>query len=119
MRDLKLLVLFSCLFFLLGCVQPSNNTDNNIVSPPPVGGKTVEVQIKNLTFVPAVLEISKGDTVKWTNLDSMAHTATSSGNFDTGVLQPGKSGSITFNNSGSFDYICTIHPSMNGNIKVN
>jgi amicyanin len=82
-------------------------------------GTTHAVQIVDFTFAPASLTVSVGDTVTWTNLDSVAHTATStSGAFDSGDLDQGESFSLTFTAAGSYDYLCTPHPTMTGRIVV-
>lgn len=73
----------------------------------------VSVEIKSSTFVPNIVEISKGTTVTWTNDDGVAHTVTSiSGAFDSGNIEPGKTYSYTFNQAGPFEYSCANHPSM-------
>jgi plastocyanin len=73
----------------------------------------VSVAIKSSTFVPNIVEISKGTTVTWTNDDGVAHTVTSiSGAFDSGNIEPGKTYSYTFNQAGPFEYSCANHPSM-------
>ena len=73
----------------------------------------VSVAIKSSTFVPNIVEISKGTTVTWTNDDGVPHTVTSiSGAFDSGNLEPGKTYSYTFNQAGPFEYSCANHPSM-------
>ncbi len=78
---------------------------------------TVSVTIQNFAFSPATITVKKGTAVTWTNMDSAPHTATGDG-FDTGVLKKGESGSITFNEAGTFDYTCTIHPSIKGKVIV-
>jgi plastocyanin len=80
---------------------------------------TVNVSIENFSFSPASISVSAGDTVVWTNNDSVAHTVTSTdGAFDTGDIAPGASASVTFDNAGTFAYICSIHPSMTGSVDV-
>ncbi len=75
--------------------------------------------ISDFKFTPATLTITVGDTVTWTNNGPSPHTATANdGSFDTGTLQKGQSGSHTFSKSGTFAYICTIHPFMKGTIVV-
>jgi plastocyanin len=67
------------------------------------------------------LVIQQGTTVTWVNNDSMPHTATStSGIWDSGVLNSGQNYSFAFENVGTFPYICTIHgaASMSGTIQV-
>ena len=49
----------------------------------------------------------------------MQHSATANdGSFDTGLLGKGKSGSHTFDESGTFQYVCKPHPFMKGTITV-
>jgi plastocyanin len=77
------------------------------------------VDIRNFAFDPAEVHVSAGSTVTWTNQDQLAHTATASdGTFDTGSLNQGDSGSVTFDDPGTFDYECAIHPSMQGRVVV-
>jgi len=78
---------------------------------------TLEIEIKGFAFNPATITVKKGTTVKWTNKDGIKHTATGSG-FDTGSLSKEGSGSTTFNEAGTFNYVCSIHPSMKGTIIV-
>ena len=60
-----------------------------------------------------------GDTVTWTNLDFVVHTATStSGAFDSGDLDQNESFSLTFTAPGTFAYLCTPHPDMTGTVIV-
>lgn len=77
------------------------------------------VEIVDFGYAPADLTISPGDTVTWTNLDAVAHTATANdGAWDTGLLEQGASASITFTAPGTYEYLCTPHPSMTGRITV-
>lgn len=85
----------------------------------PARGATHEVAIVDFAFAPATLTITVGDTVTWTNEDAMIHTATSvNGAFDSGDLDQGESYSLTFTTPGTYDYLCTPHPSMTGRIVV-
>ena len=86
---------------------------------PARGGTGTVVDIADFAFEPAELTITAGETVTWTNLDGVAHTATATdGSWDTGLLDEGESGSITFTTPGTYDYRCTPHPSMTGRIIV-
>jgi amicyanin len=78
--------------------------------------KTVQATIASFSF-PAELRIKKGDTVVWTNTDSMGHTVTGAG-FDSGIIAQGKTYTHTFTTTGTFDYHCTPHPSMVGKVVV-
>ncbi|MBI2529786.1 MAG: cupredoxin family copper-binding protein [Candidatus Diapherotrites archaeon] len=101
-------------FLLFGCVS---NGDSGNGGNGAAAGKTVSMQ--NFAFGPAEITIKKGDTVKWTNLDSVAHTVTSDdGAFDSGLLSQNASWSKTFNEAGTFEYHCTPHPYMKAKIIV-
>jgi plastocyanin len=81
-----------------------------------VSGKTVDVVIQggsNPAFNPATVQISMGDTVKWTNKDSEDHTATGS-IFNSDRIHPGQSYEFQFTNPGVYNYKCLINPVMTG-----
>jgi plastocyanin len=80
----------------------------------------IAVDIGSFQFNPSPITISAGTTVVWTNRDTVPHTATSDtkGLFDTGRLQYGKSGKVTFNDAGTFTYYCAVHPFMHGTVIV-
>jgi plastocyanin len=78
---------------------------------------THQIEIVDFAFSPATLTITAGDTVIWTNSDAVAHSATGSG-FDSGLLGQGDSYSVTFSAAGTYDYLCTPHPTMTGRIVV-
>ncbi|MBA4169310.1 MAG: cupredoxin family copper-binding protein [Chloroflexi bacterium] len=85
----------------------------------PARAATHAVEIADFAFAPATLTITVGDTVTWTNEDAVAHTATSTtGVFDSGDLEQGESYSVTFTAPGTYDYLCTPHPSMTGRVVV-
>jgi LPXTG-motif cell wall-anchored protein len=77
------------------------------------------VTIADFQFTPAQITINEGDTVTWTNEGPTAHSATApDGTFDTGIMSAGESGSHTFSAAGTYNYICTPHPDMQGTIVV-
>jgi hypothetical protein len=63
--------------------------------------------------------VKTGTTVSWQNKDNTQHTTTSDspGVWDSGILSPGQSFSVTFNSTGTYTYHCNIHP-MTGTIEV-
>jgi amicyanin len=82
-------------------------------------GTSHAVEIADFAFSPQTLTIQVGDTVTWTNLDQVEHTATSTtGAFDSGLFGQNQSYSFTFTEPGTYDYLCTPHPSMTGRIIV-
>jgi plastocyanin len=76
-----------------------------------------DVRIVDFSFQPTALTVTLGTTATWTNDDSAPHTATGD-DFDTGRLNQGDSGSVTFDIPGDYAYICTYHPSMTGRVIV-
>ncbi|MBI1657615.1 MAG: protease inhibitor Kazal-type [Thaumarchaeota archaeon] len=77
-------------------------------------------------FMPSMLEISVGDTVMWLNQDAAAHTITSGspatgpdGVFDSSLVMSGATFEHTFEEPGTYDYFCLVHPWMLGTIQVN
>jgi plastocyanin len=70
-----------------------------------------------LAFQPETLTVRKGATVVFDNDDTAPHTVTArSGGVDSGVIDPGKRFSLVA--SESFDYACSIHPSMTAKLVV-
>ena len=71
------------------------------------------VDISQFAFVPGTLQVSVGATVTWTNEDSAPHTVSSKDDlFDSGSLSRDDTFSYTFDQSGTFEYNCRIHPFM-------
>jgi plastocyanin len=77
----------------------------------------VEVQIKGFAFEPATVNISVGDTVIWKNVEKVTHQIKID-DVESPILTEAKTFSYTFNETGSFNYTCTIHPSMKGTVIV-
>ena len=94
-------------------IQSSTSTN-----PVSTTSSQVSVSISNFTFVPASEVVKTGTVVVWTNNDSVVHTVNGGSIFSSAVLQPGDTFSFTFNQPGTFNYTCSIHPSMKGRIIV-
>lgn len=75
------------------------------------------VTIQGYAFQPKDVTIDKGGTVTWTNQDSVVHDVKFSDS-ESPDLKSGKLYSKTFDKAGTFDYICTIHPTMKGRVIV-
>jgi plastocyanin len=77
-------------------------------------------------YDPSPLTIKTGTSVTWTNNDSTVHTVSSGlpeqgevGTlFDSSLIAPGKTYTHPFDKIGTFDYSCTLHPFMRGQIIV-
>ncbi|WP_327717490.1 cupredoxin family copper-binding protein [Streptomyces sp. NBC_00490] len=67
------------------------------------------------------LVVEVGQTVRWTNHDSVPHTVTTTKGpkkFDSGTLERGDSWSYTFTAAGTYEYYCAVHPDMVASVKV-
>ena len=89
-------------------------------SPP---SPIVASDVENFTLEELVVAV--GTEVTWTNQDAARHTTTSgsrgtsTGIWDSTVLSQGASFAFTFNEVGTFNYFCRIHPqSMNSTVTV-
>ena len=75
-------------------------------------------------YIPSVIVIEKGKQVTWVNEDSAFHSITSgyygapTDLFDSGHLDPFESYTLTFDETGTYDYFCTLHPWMKGQVIV-
>jgi plastocyanin len=57
--------------------------------------------------------------IVWRNDDTIAHTATSTGRFDTGIINAGAtSNPVTLTTAGQVNYFCTLHANMTGTLTV-
>ncbi|MGH7477495.1 MAG: plastocyanin/azurin family copper-binding protein [Longimicrobiales bacterium] len=87
-----------------------------------IGATAAVVAIRDFTFFPDTLRVTRGTRVVWLNCEPPeidAHTSTS----DTGIwsspfLSTGQTFARTFEQSGSFDYFCVPHPFMRGVVIV-
>ncbi len=75
-------------------------------------------------YIPSLIVIEKGKQVTWVNEDSAFHSITSgyygapTDLFDSGHLDPFESYTLTFDETGTYDYFCTLHPWMKGQVIV-
>ena len=98
----------------------TNNTNNGGASQLttkisiPQGAATKQVKI---FYQPSPASVLGGAKITWTNKDSAPHTATATDNsFDTGIIQPGSSGSAIIKGQATIPYHCTIHPWMTASL---
>ena len=92
----------------------------------PLGTSVPGCEETNSCWSPADITINAGDTVEWVNVDTAAHTVTGgspadgpSGVFDSSLLMADASYTFTFEDTGSYDYFCMVHPWMVGSVTAN
>ncbi len=77
------------------------------------------IEIEGFAFRPQNVRIAVGDTVEWLNRDVVAHTATDSASrWDSGALQSGASWTLVAATAGVMTYVCTLHPTMKGQLII-
>jgi len=97
---------------LLSCSGPGAAA----VAPPPV---THTVAIEAVAFTPTTITIKAGDSIVWVNKDPFPHSvAAKAGGFDSQPIQPDRSWTLTPTTRGETTYVCTLHPTMTGTIRV-
>lgn len=122
----RLLIVALLLMVLLNaaCGGTKPETTATTTSQPVNGGAEIQVTIKNLAYHPQEITIHVGDTVIWTNEDSVTHTVTSyvttldigeteenvwrtfiGEQWDSKDIKPGESFSRTFDQTGTYGYI--------------
>ena len=119
----------------------AGSTDTSSEAPeseaPDSTGSGAEVTLQTFRFEPGEIEVATGTTVRWTNNDDILHTVTSGigqkqgvpgvsenkdakpdGTFDQDMDGKGATFEFTFEEAGTFDYYCAIHPGMTGKVVV-
>jgi plastocyanin len=76
-------------------------------------------------FLPLHLQVNVGTTVVWINDDNVLHTVQSqdeegnpTGVFNSNVLNTGERFAFKFEESGTYNYFCTLHPWRVGQVTV-
>ena len=126
----KILVLFAAIIMMFTVSGCPSNTPAKVstaaataaaASDTAAAGTTAlaanAVLIENHAFNPGTLTIKAGDSVTWTNKDSVSHSVVFA-DFESGLLKKGDSYTHTFDTAGSFKYNCGPHPDMLGTIEV-
>jgi len=117
---------------LAGCGGGGGSSSSSVSTPAPAsttssssGGSssssgTVKISMKNIAFDPNNVTVKVGQKVVWTNDDSVDHnvTAQSGASFQSKTFGQGGTYSFTPKKAGTIQYVCTIHPGMDGTLTV-
>lgn len=80
------------------------------------------VTMEESRYLPDVLEVAAGTEVTFENTDPYAHTVTSAegsaATFDSGELGQDETFEHTFDEAGTYEYFCEIHPTMRAEVVV-
>ena len=74
------------------------------------------VLVGDNVFKPKTITVGVGDTVTWRFEGQSAHNVTGDG-FASDLMKDGTF-EHTFDTADDYDYTCTLHPGMNGTVKV-
>lgn len=82
--------------------------------------KSHEMDQKGMKFLPHLLAITVGDSVKFLNHDHVGHNVYTTDNegYNLGTFKEGEERSYTFNQAGVYSQLCSVHPEMLGYIWV-
>ena len=76
------------------------------------------VTMSSMSYGKIPSDLNVGDTVVWTNDDSVPHSVTARDkSFDLRVA-PGRSAKMTLAKAGTFPFYCIYHSTMRGTLKV-
>jgi plastocyanin len=111
----SLVVLLAAGALVAGCGSSSKKSSTS--STPAAGGTAVSM--KNIQYSPTSLTVKVGQTVTWTNDDTVVHNVTADdGTFKSSTFGGGKTFSWKATKAGTFKYACTIHPGMVATLTV-
>ena len=121
MKNIILIVaLVTGILIISGCA--AQKIEPQPTPTPSSGGLGIkkDVEISGSAFNPSTITILKGASVVWANKDSAKHTIVSdSGDeFNSDPISRGGNYAHTFNTPGTYEYHCSIHPSMKGMVIV-
>jgi plastocyanin len=82
-------------------------------------GGSADIVAQNIAYHPTSFTAKSGDTINVENKDGVEHTFTIKGTDVNEKLEPGETDPIKIDlKAGSYGWMCTIHPTMTGTLKV-
>jgi len=116
-----LLAVFSIIAITPSAFADHSKVDINMV----VGSDTPGCETNNMCYMPYNAALDPGGEAMWHNIDTVAHTV-SSGTpaeglddvFDSSLVAAGGMFSYKFEEAGTYDYFCMVHPWMTGIVTV-
>lgn len=86
----------------------------------PGAARTTSVIIRDFTFIPDAIRVVPGATVTFTNTDNIEHNVTFASASIADIVDWASGGRSTVMPAvtGTYNYVCTIHPGMSGRIQV-
>ncbi len=99
--------------------HPIAITDLPLEDETKAGGMGKDIVVDNFSFAPATTAVPVGTAITWTNKDDVPHNIVSTDHkFKSPVLDTDQQFSHSFDAPGTYNYYCSIHPKMTGQIVV-
>jgi plastocyanin len=104
---------------LAACGSSDGDAAASDADAPAASSDGSTISISDFAFS-STLTVSPGDTITVSNEDGAPHTVTAADDgFDTGRIDPGTSTTFTApTEPGTYNFACSIHPSMQGQLVV-
>jgi plastocyanin len=97
----------------------STQTEMTVDRADGASAESADVEISGMRFAPAEIRVKAGDKVTWRHRDRAPHTVTGrDASLASQTLQPGASFTHRFDEAGTYEYYCSLHPSMSGTVIV-
>jgi plastocyanin len=119
MRRLLLPILASTA--LLAACGSDSESEGTPDAAPSSGGAANQVDMVDLKFEPKEIEVSVGETVTWVNKENVPHNVVNKREGQqpkSELFNEGGKYSWTATKPGAMNYVCTIHPGMEGTVQV-
>lgn len=109
--------LFASLALLLGAAACGGDDDDGDAGSDSGGeAASVTVSVDDNFFEPEEVDIATGGTVTWEWVGTQPHNVVHD-DFESELMTEGTF-EYTFDEAGTYEYVCTVHPGMEGVINV-
>jgi plastocyanin len=121
-----LVVVIALFIMIAGCTVYKTPSGTPTTTPIQLPGTPTTITIQNFAFSPDTITVPRGTTVTWVNQDTVNHLIVNDARgsvaqgalFTSNSLANGATYSFKFDNSGTYPYHCSIHPSMKATVIV-
>ena len=104
---------------LAGLALSSGSGNDEDATPTVLDDLAVTIDIRDFRYRPPNLSVPVGATVTWVNGDEAPHDSKARDKtWGTNLLQRDEESVITFDEAGTWEYYCTIHPYMTATLTV-
>jgi plastocyanin len=113
---LALIVGLAVLSVLAGCGGDDSGGGGSTAS---CASDAVTIKMADIKFDPDTATVKTGQQVCWVNEDDVQHDAVAENDeFESELFNKGETFTATLDKPGTVKYVCTVHPGMTGELKV-